>query len=194
MFSDRIKDFTKLPHAALEKKMVQQIKAISTTTAYTEFLSLMYGFYAPLEKAIAPFAAAIDPAGDYDARKSDAALADIHFFDVGASLPVTAVSLPALHDANAALGALYVLEGSALGGKFIAGMISKQLHLPLHNGFSFFNSGGDDVQARWAAFKNLLNKPRTETEQATILSAAGKTFEAFGAWFEVVRTNAAQAA
>ena len=67
-------------------------------------------------------------------------------------------------------GALYVLEGAALGGQIIA------RHLATRLGFRSAFFGGEGVGARWRAFRVLLDA----SDDAAAIDAARATFLAFG--------------
>ena len=88
--------------------------------------------------------------------------------------------LPMIDSTDRALGALYVLEGSTLGGRIIADMIARRLGLL--TSLEFFDSYGDETQNMWRSFKDFLNKPRTAEQQTKIIDAAKDTFITFKNW------------
>jgi heme oxygenase len=64
-------------------------------------------------------------------------------------------SVPVLAGLPEALGSLYVLEGSALGGQFIAAQVRRHLDLRADHGAAYFHGGGAGTAARWRAFQRL---------------------------------------
>ncbi len=81
-------------------------------------------------------------------------------------------------DPVALLGALYVLEGSTNGGKFLARVLRKAWNLG-DEGLSYFDPYGDQQPQRWAAFKTDMENIAFDTDQQdAILEAADQTFKA----------------
>lgn len=183
MLHPYLKERTSTAHQALEKKMVILIKQIRTEATYVQFLKLMYGYYAAVEAEISNSLETENSLDFKKRRKADRLLDDIrHFGETSATTLCN--HLPLINSYPRVLGALYVLEGSVLGGKIIAGMISSQLGLESHDGLSFFMGYSDDTPAMWESFKQYLNKPFTDPQQEEIIQAANDTFTAFRNWIE----------
>lgn len=178
MFSDELKSCTMHVHAGLEKKLVSKIKNVKTVDDYIALLRLMYGYYKPLQEKIQP-----GISENIKVRYADDILNDIR--DLGSAehhqIPVCKET-PPLNTPASVLGALYVTEGSTLGGQIITKMITKQLNISHEKGFTFFNAYGDDTHVMWEKFKHVLNHPRTHSEQAEMKNAAIETFSTFNAW------------
>lgn len=112
----------------------------------------------------------------------------------GGALPAT---LPLLDGVPSALGCLYVVEGSTLGGRIIRTHLERHLGLTRHNGASFFSSYGDEVGPMWARFRSAAQKylvglpdePGAPTRRAdaedSVVRAAIETFVAFERWFSL---------
>jgi heme oxygenase len=58
----------------------------------------------------------------------------------------------------ATFGSLYVLEGSALGGRVIAAAASTTLGFDRHHGAAYFNGLDQHAAERWASFRRLLEE------------------------------------
>ena len=177
MFSDELKSSTMHAHAGLEKKLVARIRKVQCVDDYIALLRLMYGYYKPLQEKLQP--AALE---EIDIRYADNILNDIR--DLGSTdnhIPVCN-RIPSINTPGSMLGALYVTEGSTLGGRIITKMIAKQLNISPEKGFSFFNAYGDDTQIIWEKFKSVLNHPRSENEQIEMVTAANDTFSMFNDW------------
>ncbi|MBW1653854.1 biliverdin-producing heme oxygenase [Flavobacterium quisquiliarum] len=57
-----------------------------------------------------------------------------------------------------ALGVLYVVEGSTLGGRFILKNVSKRPELSGEKGVSYFSGYGERTGSFWKAFLNFLSE------------------------------------
>ena len=93
-----------------------------------------------------------------------------------ADLPLPA-ALPKMETLNALLGALYVIEGSSLGGQVIYREVQKKLSLDSATGAAFFFGDGVQTFPLWKQFTAVLNRRVSEPEEAT--AAAREIFEAF---------------
>jgi len=79
-----------------------------------------------------------------------------------------------------ALGALYVLEGSMNGNRFIARALAPALQLaPGAEGLSYWDPYGPAQRQRWADFRAALDKLKlSEAQRARVLAGAEFMFEA----------------
>jgi heme oxygenase len=183
MLTEMLKEQTKSNHQKLEKKLVNKMRSMRTVTDYTDLLRLFYSYFGGLEKMIKLH---LDQARlpDYLIRRKAAALAS-DLIELGAMVPALArkSELPAIHNHNQALGALYVIEGSTLGGKIISKMVSHQLPSTNGHGLSFFNGYGDGTENMWEQFKQVLNRPENLPGDEMI-SAANDTFLKFDQYFD----------
>jgi heme oxygenase (biliverdin-IX-beta and delta-forming) len=86
--------------------------------------------------------------------------------------------LPTLTQAPALVGALYVVEGSALGGLVIAKQLHATLGVDANRGARFFNGWGDATPQKWHNYWQFaaLICPVDATAQAA--AAAASVFEA----------------
>lgn len=181
MLAENLKEQTLRYHQQLEKKLVSQIKGLTTKEDYLQLLQLFYGYFGGLEDRINLF---IDQniLPDHAQRRKTGAIADdIMALDGQPVNKATGDALPEINNAYQALGALYVIEGSTLGGSIISKMVSGKLGLA--SGFSFFNSYGESTHQMWEAFKAILDKQPLETQPA-IIEAANSTFFKFKTWIE----------
>lgn len=182
MLAEDLKEHTYPEHQSSEKKMILALKKIESKVDYVYLLNWMYGFYAPLEaliqKRLTP-----DLLPDIDRRsRAEYLLWDIR--DAGLPKPEFDIcrELPAIDSAEQAIGALYVLEGSTLGGRIIAGMIHRQLGPATPTGY--FNGYGEENSHMWQAYKEFLDQPRTAEQTSAILEGAKATFITFKNWID----------
>ncbi|GAA4927599.1 biliverdin-producing heme oxygenase [Mucilaginibacter defluvii] len=188
MLSEKLKDETKTYHHQTEVALIGRIKAISNKDDYASLLKMFYGYFGGLEKHID---AAIDTTliDDYHQRRKTSAIAeDLEALNENVPVVADGDSLPVLTNHLQALGALYVIEGSTLGGKIISKMIVQKLDPSHGNALSFFNSYGDDTMNMWNAFKEKMNnQAQTEAEQEVVTESANSTFRHFADW--IARCN-----
>lgn len=184
MISDLIKENTQAQHQALESAMIRQIKAIEEPADYVEILKVFYSYFGGLEQRIKEHLDGVLP--DQDKRRKTEALAiDIAHF--GGSVPALASgeSLPDIDTPLQAMAALYVIEGSTLGGIYISKMVQKRLELESLEGLSFFEGYGEQTEAMWEQFKSVLNAlPSSPEEEEQMVFTANETFRKFQRWME----------
>lgn len=184
MLSEKLKEQTLTNHQQLEKKLVGQLKAIRSKEEYANLIKLFYGYFGGLETRINSVLDAKQFPDSADRRKTDALANDLTY--LGAAVPTKAEgdALPDIYTHLQAVGALYVIEGSTLGGKIISKMMQQQLGLE-HDGLTFFQGYSDRSNQMWDTFKDMLNSQAQNPEQeAVIIAAANETFLKFGEWFD----------
>lgn len=185
MLSETLKEETKNLHVALEKAMVPRIKGIRTPQDYIKVLDLFYSYFGGLEKKIEEVGN-LDIADYSERRKKEAIAADI--LSLGGTLPELTPDqfLPEIDSRLKALGALYVMEGSTLGGLYISKMIANQLGEQVSTALSFFDGYGEQTAAMWDAFKSHLDAEVSEPrDQAEVIQSANETFLHFRTWIDV---------
>ena len=121
MLSEKIREETKPAHLSLEKLVIQQLKSIRDDEDYAAFLKKFYTYFNQVEKVIAPYMTK-EVLPDYLERRNSSFLKrDIE--ELGNNIDdVSVVAVPEITDKVSALGALYVMEGSTMGGKIIVQM------------------------------------------------------------------------
>ena len=162
---------------------------------YTAALRLLYGFIAPLESGIAAFATS----GAGATALLQALLQAEHWQRVHLleqdlrvlGLPAEAIrqlpqcaAMPPVTTPAQAVGALYLLEGSRLGGKVIATSLNHALGLDEHNGAAYFSSNGQELGALWHRFRQMLEEVAAAGHGPAVTEAAQAAFLALGVWFE----------
>ena len=182
MLTEQLKEQTKTNHQLLEKKMMGRMRAMQDRRDYINLLGNFYAYFGGLEQLIQKYISNND-VPDFDLRrKADSLASDIEI--LGGVLPKLAATdhLPAITNHQEALGALYVIEGSTLGGQIISQMIGRQLNL--NEGLSFFKSYGEQTLVMWQRFQAFLNLTQNSPGAATI-TAANETFLKFSEWFDL---------
>jgi heme oxygenase len=159
---------------------------------YIVLLEGFYGYVAPWEDE----AAACMPAHlrtFFDTRRKAALLAsDVAFLSGDAprlaSLPMV-TSLPALDTLGRLFGSMYVMEGSTLGGRFIAPHVARLFDLETGFGNAYFDGYGEHTGSMWNAFRDLANTSVPEDEHDTAIKAAIETFDGLHTWLSGVHAR-----
>ncbi len=181
MLTETIKEATKADHLALEKQVVKRLKAIESGKDYAELLKYFYAYFSKVEAAVAPFITS-ELLPDYSERRNASYIkADIEA--LGETLEgLPQAQAPEVSNLQQALGALYVLEGSIMGGRIIVEMLAKA---GITQGVSFFSGYGPETGVKWQRFTSVLNaQAQTDQEQQQAIDSAQQTFARFGEVFQ----------
>jgi len=145
--------------------------------AYTALLRRLYGFHRPFEVA-----ANLVP--------DRTVWLEHDLIDLGvdprslAALP-RSIAFPAKASAEYLLGARYVVEGSALGGRGLARQLDALLGAGETKGRRFFAGHGAETGAVWRAYLDQLSSAQAGAwAQAAIVAGATHTFAIFEQWLE----------
>jgi len=102
-------------------------------------------------------------------------------------LPAPAPAHLFLPGLPAALGSLYVLEGSALGGQVIARQVARDHGLGPLDGAAYFNGWGARTGAMWREFQQVLQAHEPGPQgRAQACASAQATFDGLSATFAAV--------
>ena len=172
-----LRDATQDRHDALDARFASL--DLSDRHDYARFLAAQAA-------ALLPYEATLDHAGaaqllpDWPGHRRGAAIvADLDA--LGTPLPAP-VAVPSIIGEPDMLGALYVLEGSRLGGK----MLARQVAAGLPTAFLSHRP-----PLTWADFVSLLEqKLQSPVDQAVALRAANEAFDAFSRAASTVAGNA----
>ncbi len=183
MLSEQLKTETAQQHVALERLVIPTIKSIKSFDDYKRLLQLFYGYYQPVETAIDNHINILDLPDYAERRKAILIKQDLESIkETAFNLPLCN-DLPTITNMSEALGAMYVLEGSTLGGKFIGKMIAKQLDVNNNDSIQFFSAYGDEVEEKWYSFKNHIDLYTSNADVSKqVISAANDTFLKFKEW------------
>jgi len=174
--------------ACLHKQIEVQLGlpvAIQTVDDYRVLLSRFLGLYGPLEQALAAFTE----------WRDHGLILPNHSFRLGADLSAMGVDpggvlqapptlVPRLATFAQALGAVYVLQGSALGGRVILRDINARVGTEITGATRFFG-GGMATDQTWQGVKTALDGfghafPGLRDD---VISGAEAVFRAISAWF-----------
>lgn len=201
---DALRNATGEYHRKLEAA-IDWTGAFQSCAAYRHLLQRFARVVPPLERAIAAQLAS-DPPPEFDANvrtrwlESDLAQLDLLIGQSplpGASdsvedarspeeassggLPATEPDFAFIDCRAAAVGALYVLEGSSLGGQFLSRQLHERLQLEPANGGAYFAAYGAATSEHWQAFRRWANDQLSDPRSTcTAAEAARLTFVRFG--------------
>lgn len=176
---ERLRTATNEVHERLHRH--PGLAAVQTGTigkaAYLALLCRLYGFHHPFEVA-----ANVSPDRTIWLER------DLIDLDVDpsalAALP-RSLAFPAKASAEYLLGARYVVEGSALGGRGLARQLDGLLGTGVTEGRRFFTGHGAETGAVWRAYLDQLSSAQAgASAQAAIVAGATHTFAIFEQWLE----------
>lgn len=183
MLTDRLKNETYHEHVEVEKSIMPFIKNLNSVQGYAHLLHIFYGYFSPVEELIQQNIGTGHIPDWNERRKTAALLKDAATLNSNLLAGDTCTTLPAINSVGSALGALYVLEGSTLGGVHIAAMISQRI--PQAEGaLTFFRSYGTETTRMWDVFKKRLNESVSTKDVAVAAHAANETFLHLKNWME----------
>jgi len=92
--------------------------------------------------------------------------------------------LPEMDDLPSLFGAMYVMEGSTLGGQLIARHVETVLHLSEGQGSSYFRGHGSQTGPMWKEFCEMLKLRIPDEQTDAVVVSAKAMFSTFGTWMQ----------
>jgi heme oxygenase (biliverdin-IX-beta and delta-forming) len=159
---------------------------------YVALLEGFYGYVAPWEDAAAEFmpASLLD---FFDGRRKALLLAsDLALLtgdDSRASRVRKIEHLPPMNSIGRLFGSMYVMEGSTLGGRFIAPHVATLFGLQTGSGNAYFEGYGRRTGSMWKAFRETANESVPPEQYDAAMDAAIATFDGLHGWLGRVRAG-----
>lgn len=180
----RLRTETAAEHEAVEGSLDLLSPELSRDRL-VDVLTRMHGFWQAAEAGLDGWATA-EPAAaervDWAGRRRSALFA-ADLGALGADPAGELPELPAVAGTDAALGRLYVLEGSSLGGVFIDRHLATLPQLADAGRLTCFTPYGDRTGAMWHAFRSVTRARVAEGGDADqVVDAARQTFGALAEW------------
>lgn len=176
---NKLREETEELHREIEKNNLASL-ILSHTIQPAEYkLLLLQNFvaYSITEKQIAPYLE------NFNVKKSEQLKFDLDALEVDYSLYRDYEKLYAIANKAEALGAAYVVEGSAMGGMLISKELQHCTALQNISTHYFFNGDRSSIKD-WRNFTSALKKEQlTALEQLNAIDKAKETFEFFGRVF-----------
>ena len=150
---------------------------------YQQLLVRLYGFYFPFEIATR-----------ITSERSQWLERDLHATHPD-KMTLTAIprcrSIPELNTPERLLGAMYVVEGSALGGRGLSANLDNLLGRGVREGRRFFEGRGSATGLAWRGWLARLEAYEHDpVSQSEVVGAALETFSVFEDWLNGWRTAA----
>ena len=183
---ENLRTATRAEHEGTESGMPLMDDSL-TSEQYADVLQRLYVVVRSWERwalANAPEDLAATVEGRQRSGLIEKDLLCLGFSPGGRSLEFPANKIPGLHVGKATfrssfLGAMYVMEGSTLGGQYIAKHLEKTFQFTTGEGNAYFRGYGEHTGEMWNAFKTILIKV-PEDESAEVIAAAKAMFGVFG--------------
>lgn len=151
-----------------------------TKEEYGKYLEHMYAVNRDVEQNVYPKLKNVvaDVDNRNKAHQIEADLKAINYNQpLPAANPITA-GKPEMSEAFA-LGVMYVIEGSTLGGRVILKNIGPALQLTEENGASYFGGYGANTGRYWESFMQVLtNYPDSQEAEQEVIAGADFAFSA----------------
>ncbi|MET0334678.1 MAG: biliverdin-producing heme oxygenase [Rhizobacter sp.] len=186
-----------------EHSEIEDLLQLTQPMSLERYAAIVRGFDAFLSRWEPQLAAAL-PAHlrDWSRQRTRAALAARDLEHVAGDMPQAdratdsaadsaaeraLADLP-LTDTASALGSMYVIEGSALGGQVITPMLQQHLGLTPEAGASYFHGHGARTGAMWRDFREVITRELGDTETAidAACTSARRTFTALCSVFKAL--------
>lgn len=176
----RLKDSTLEEHQAVED-CLPLMRPDLTREEYVAVLKRLYGIVAAWEALVdRRFEGSLREMAKRRERLSSLE-EDLQFFGISPNLS-RQPQLPVFDDFAELLGAMYVMEGSRLGGRLIARHVSMVLHLDDRHGCSFFTGTPEMTSEGWKEFLEVLRTQIDDSDSDKAIMGAKKMFLCFGQW------------
>jgi heme oxygenase len=114
-------------------------------------------------------------------RRGQLLMLDLTWFGADASGEARP-TLPEMRDDASLLGAMYVMEGSTLGGQLIARHVELVLGLRPGQGNAYFRGHNERTGQLWKEFCDALRTKVPDSETEAVITAAKAMFDVFGVW------------
>jgi len=180
---DWLRSPTRVLHDRAEAHLDSATGRLDSAT-YARLLLTLLPLYSSIERALGSFDewSTLDPPLDIASRcRSQLIVADLRTLGVDRrARRQTVAATPRLEVFGHALGALYVVEGSRLGGRVLAARIGRRNESVDVGAFRFLRSAGSDVGGSWRQLLTALAGYAVDpTTRETVVAGATRTFECF---------------
>lgn len=178
----RLRQETEVDHQAVEGAVPLMQEGLNTEQ-YVQCLRRIYGVVAAWEERAAKVAPEwLKPALGARQRRPllelDLAWFGVKEHDEGRP------ALPEMNDLPSLFGTMYVMEGSTLGGQFIARHVETALQLSEGRGNSYFRGHGNQTGLMWKEFCEMLQLRIPDEQTEAVVVSAKAMFSTFGMWMQ----------
>jgi len=180
-FLQRLRSKTANSHQLIEQNRASQllINEGVTIVQYADYLKRMYGFVYGFEKMVFPILKHHPLLQLNDRKKAHFIQADLAMLNQTAAQPDVSDVLFSTHyqTAAAALGGMYVMEGSTLGGQMISKHLSTVLGNVVAGKTTYLSAYASQTGTMWKSFLQLLCEAgASNSNEDEIIDSAVNTF------------------
>lgn len=148
---------------------------------YKKLLTRFYAFYKSFEPKMSEALRENPIDFDYENRRNApkllSDLENLGMSEAEISAIENSGDLPALDSREKIFGALYVVEGSTLGGQVISRHLRDKFGFDESSGAAFFSGYGKETGAMWKNFREAITDfSNGDANRAEIIGAANETF------------------
>jgi heme oxygenase (biliverdin-IX-beta and delta-forming) len=181
IFLQQLRSKTANSHQLIEQNSLSQslMSQSVTTSDYADYLKSMYGFVYGFEKMVFPLLKHHELLQIEGRRKAHFIQDDLALLNHSSAQPYINEGLFKTHyqTASAALGGMYVLEGSTLGGQIINKHLSKILGDSVAGKTTYLTAYAGQTGSMWKIFLQLLCEAGAITDnEDEIIDSAVNTF------------------
>lgn len=178
----RLRRETEIDHQAVEGALPLMHDGLDRAQ-YVRCLRQMYGVVAAWEDHVTTVAPEWMRATLAARRRKHLLELDLAWFGV-AEYDDRRPILPEMKDLPNLIGAMYVMEGSTLGGQLIARHVESALHLDEGQGDAYFRGHGDQTGPMWKEFCEVLKIRVSDDDTEAVVASAKEMFAVFGEWMQ----------
>jgi heme oxygenase (biliverdin-IX-beta and delta-forming) len=194
MFLQNLRNETAHSHLELERNpySVALMSSEVTLKDYSQYLQKLYGFVLSFESNVYPLLKSID--SDIELRrKSKLMQNDLINLEVDLNIiPIVPTEHFKIHfpDVIAAIGGLYVLEGSMLGGIMIKKHLNEKLGSEVSEKMQYLTGYGSETGKIWKNFLTTLSHQANNVDnERSIIISAKNTFYLLNQWIATSSLN-----
>lgn len=186
LLTDTLRSGTRSHHNRIEQRLGLP-HSVTSQSAYRELLIGFYGFYLPVEPVLLEKLSSLSELCMSERQKLDLLRQDLMALGLATeaieALP-HCFHIPPLESVPQALGCLYVLEGSTLGGQVISAHFTRALGITAETGGQFYRGYGAATASYWRAFKEAANaySARYPEQDSLVVESACSAFELLETW------------
>ncbi len=159
-----------------------------TLPSYSRLLQRFYGYYRPWEAMCRPLIDELIPGFFAQRLKSPLLEADLVALGYGHPVEIAQCPyLPAFTLGVQALGSMYVIEGSTLGGRVLSRHFSAVLGIVEETGGRFYAGYGERTGNMWREFSSVVNANIDAGSVPDAVQAADDTFRTLRQWLTAAR-------
>ncbi len=186
---NRLKKDTTFAHKQLEK--VPCFKRLFANdyniTEYARLISYFYGYFLAIEPILYTDLPSEHSGILYYRKKTHLLAQDLVHLNIDGKILPVCTNLPALNSFAEKMGALYVLEGSLLGGRVIGEHLTNHFGSEIISALSFYHCYGTNLIVEWRNFSTFMAQcfdGQDEQIRNTIVDSANATFSTLQQWVE----------